>query len=157
MPKTAAELEALYGGYEDDDFDDATGDPPPQDPEEFRRELARKINRYVADRKQYWRLCAQRECRRARQCRSRELNCINSPPKPPVSAEAWAKMVPTIERAIEERMAELARERREKRERREREAAQSKLTTKRDAASSRKIPNPISSPRRGSQCARRTP
>jgi hypothetical protein len=157
MPKTAAELEALYGGYDDEDLEDETNDPMPEDPDEFRRQLARKINRYVADRKQYWRLCAQRECRRARQCRSRDLSCINFPPNPPVSDEEWAKILPKIERAVEQGMAERARERRERHERREREAAQSKLTTKREAASSRKIPNPISSPRRGNQCARRTP
>ena len=64
QPHPKAQPQAAY----DDDM--------PEDMDAFRLDLARRINRFVADRTECWKRCPQSECRRARSCRSPEIECL---------------------------------------------------------------------------------
>lgn len=123
-------------------------DPVPKDMDEFRFELARRIHVFIANREQLWRSCRERACRRAHSCQTqRRVPCSNRPPSPPRDPEKWPEVAAKIRRVLD-RLNAMTPEERE---------AQRRLIAKRDAARSRKSPNPISRPRRGSQCASRTP
>lgn len=83
---------------------DEADDPVPQDIDAFRLELARRIGRFVADRKQYWRSCKQPACRRRRACMAPRVQCSNAPPLPPMSAEQTGRMMARIQRMLRQRL-----------------------------------------------------
>ncbi|MFZ0846398.1 MAG: hypothetical protein WAM62_11445 [Pseudolabrys sp.] len=81
-----------------DDKDD--GDPVPVNIDEFRDELARRINRFIADRRDAWRGCPERACQRQHVCCAPKIRCSNLPPSPPATPEQYARTVAHIQRAL---------------------------------------------------------
>ena len=79
----------------------------PQDMDEFRNDLARRINRYVADRQGVWERCDERECRRARACRSVQIRCPMLPPPPVLTPEEDAQWRAELYYALKARVAEI--------------------------------------------------
>ncbi|HWK95319.1 MAG TPA: hypothetical protein VNR39_07840 [Pseudolabrys sp.] len=79
----------------------------PQDMDEFRFDLARRINRYVANHLGCWERCDERECRRARASRSPQIACPISPPPPVLTPEEDAQCRAEFYDAIKARMAEI--------------------------------------------------
>jgi hypothetical protein len=126
----------------------------PRDIDVLRDELARGINAAVTRADGRWRTCQKRPCRRARNCQTFDQCYFDDEPVT-LDPQAYAALVAELQAALRKRLAEI--EARERRRASRQARAQSKLTTKREAASSKKSPNPISRPRRGSQCASRTP
>ena len=82
---------------------------PPEDIERFRIELARKLDRLVADAMEGWRRCDNVQCRRAKRCASDDFECIAKLEKsrPPVSPEQMQRGMHELKRALEARMAGL--------------------------------------------------
>ena len=58
-------------------------DEPPADIDALRYELARRINRFIADRRWAWRTCNEPACRRHRCCQAPRIRCSNAPPLRP--------------------------------------------------------------------------
>ena len=79
----------------------------PQDMDEFRFDLARRIDRFVADRLGCWERCDERECRRARACRSPQIQCPILPPPPVLTPEEDAKWRAEFYDALKARVAEI--------------------------------------------------
>jgi hypothetical protein len=82
---------------------------PPEDIERFRVELARKLDRLVADTIRGWRRCDNMQCRRAKRCASDGFECIAKWQKSrsPVSPEQAQRGADELKRALEARMAGL--------------------------------------------------
>jgi hypothetical protein len=81
----------------------ADDDPVPENIDEFRNELARRINRFVAEQQQYWRGCKERACRRSRACCAPHIRCSNAPPLPPdPDGQRLARTLAQIQRALRE-------------------------------------------------------
>ena len=82
---------------------------PPEDIERFRIELARKLDRLVADNIGGWRRCDNMQCRRAKRCAGDDFECIAKWQKsrPPVSPEQAQRGAAELKRALEARMAGL--------------------------------------------------
>ena len=86
----------------------ADDDPVPENIDEFRNELARRISRYIGDRKEYWRGCKEPLCRRRRACLAPRIRCSNAPPLPPAAPEDWGRTSALIQRAVKKRQAQIA-------------------------------------------------
>jgi hypothetical protein len=86
--------------------DDETIDPVPSNPDEFRRELTRRIYSFLA----MWRGCREPLCRRARACRGRTFACAPTlPDSPKQTARVMARMRRVLERRLAERDAQRPR------------------------------------------------
>lgn len=81
----------------------------PQDMDEFRNDLALRINRFVADHMGCWERCDERECRRARACRSPQIRCLLLPPPAVLTAEEDATWRAKLYYALKARVAEIER------------------------------------------------
>jgi hypothetical protein len=88
-------------------------DPVPEDIDEFRNALARKIARFIGDRQGYWRGCKERSCRRQRACVAPRIRCSNAPPLEPVTPEQQARTMALVYRQVHERIAQRDGERME--------------------------------------------
>jgi hypothetical protein len=78
----------------------------PENIDEFRNELARRINKFIADRrKKYWRGCKEPACRRRRTCLAPRIRCSNAPPLPPSTPEQQARTMAHVQRVIREVLA----------------------------------------------------
>lgn len=77
-------------------------DPVPENIEEFRAELARRISRFIGERAGYWRTCRERSCRRHRACRTPHVRCSAAPPPAPRKPEDFARTAALIQRALRE-------------------------------------------------------
>lgn len=75
--------------------------------DEFRNDLARRINRYVADHMGCWERCDERACRRARACRSPQIRCPLLPQLPPLTPEEDAAWRAKLYYALKARVAEI--------------------------------------------------
>ena len=75
-------------------------DDMPEDINEFRRSLLRRMN----DIRQEWRTCSQAICRRARQCVAENLAC--SPEPAPIDRRKAARAKFRLKRALDARLAE---------------------------------------------------
>ena len=75
-------------------------DDMPEDIEEFRRELIRRMNNMLRE----WRSCDQPICRRARKCVAKNLACSAKPSTMTPQQAARAKFM--LKRALEKRLAE---------------------------------------------------
>ena len=84
---------------------EALPDEPPRDMDKFRNDLARRINRYIANRKRYWCGCKEPACRRQRACMAPHIHCSNSPPRLPSTPAASARAVARVQRSLREAMA----------------------------------------------------
>jgi hypothetical protein len=78
----------------------------PFDAERFRLELARKLDRLVAEAIEGWSTCENPRCRRAKRCASPRRECIAKWQKsrPPLSPEQIAKGVQDLKLSIDVRM-----------------------------------------------------
>jgi hypothetical protein len=82
-------------------------DPVPLDMDEFRNELARRISRFIGNRKEYWRGCKERACRRQHACVAPRIHCSNAPPRPPnLDGRRTARVMAQVQRAIRARLEE---------------------------------------------------
>lgn len=76
-------------------------DPVPKNIHEFRNELARRISRFIADRRQSWRGCPERCCRRMRACAAPHVRCSMAPPsKPDPIGRRTARVLAKVQRAF---------------------------------------------------------
>jgi hypothetical protein len=76
-------------------------DPVPLDIDEFRNELARRITRFIGNRKEYWRGCKERACRRQHACVAPRVRCSNAPPLPPdPDGRRVARVMAQVQRAL---------------------------------------------------------
>ncbi len=76
---------------------------PPADMDAMRYELARRINRFVADRRRAWRTCKEPACRRHRYCRAPHIHCSNAPPpRPDPDGRRVARTMARVARALRE-------------------------------------------------------
>ncbi len=80
-------------------------DPVPLDIDEFRNELARRIYRLIGERRQTWRTCPVRRCRRHHVCAAPNIRCSNLPP-PERNGRRVADIMSQVQRALREAMAE---------------------------------------------------
>ena len=78
-------------------------DPPPDDIDEFRRALARKIMTLLG----LPRRCREPACRRARRCAGADLRCQRDFPGPPMTPDDKARALAEVQRGLQRRMAEL--------------------------------------------------
>ena len=67
----------------------------------LRYELARRISRFIGDRRRAWRTCKEPACRRHRCCRAPRIHCSNAPPLRPDpdgrrAARAMAQVARTL-------------------------------------------------------------
>ena len=77
-------------------------DPIPENIDDFRNELARRINRLVSNEKHRWSTCRERSCKRGRQCFAPHGRCSNREPLPPMTAEQTARHMAKLQRMIQE-------------------------------------------------------
>jgi hypothetical protein len=78
-------------------------DPVPENIDEFRYELARRISKFVANKRQAWRGCPERSCRRMRACAAPRVQCSNALHlKPDVDGRRAARVSAQIQRALRE-------------------------------------------------------
>ena len=78
-------------------------DPVPLDIDDFRNELARRISRFVGNRKESWRNCRERACRRHHTCAAPHIRCSNAPPLPPdPTGRRGARVMAQVQRALRE-------------------------------------------------------
>ena len=80
----------------------ADDDAIPENIDEFRTELARRINKFIGDRKKYWRGCKEPACRRRHACLAPRIHCSNAPPLPPSTLEQRARTMAQVQRMLRE-------------------------------------------------------
>ena len=79
----------------------AAPEQPPDDVDQMRYWLARRIAVFIGNRKQYWRGCAEPCCRRARACIAPRIACSNGPKqKPDPDGRRWARTSAHIQRTL---------------------------------------------------------
>jgi hypothetical protein len=98
-PTTKTNLPAAAKPADDDD-------PVPANIDEFRTELARRINKFIGDRKKYWRGCKERSCRRHRACAAPRIHCSNAPPSRPSTPQQHARFMAQLQRTLREVQAQ---------------------------------------------------
>jgi hypothetical protein len=79
-------------------------DPIPENIDDFRNELARRISRFIGNRTRAWRGCPERACRRAQHCRPPQIRCSNAPALPPRTPEQQARAMAQLQRLLRERL-----------------------------------------------------
>jgi hypothetical protein len=79
---------------------DAGGDLPPRDMDEFRLALARKIMAMLG----LPRRCREPACRRGRRCAGRDLRCQRDFPGPPMTQDEQARALAELQRALKRRV-----------------------------------------------------
>jgi hypothetical protein len=84
----------------------ADDDPVPENIDDFRNELARRISRLIAVEQGYWRGCQERACRRRRACVAPRIHCSNAPPLPPMTPEQEAQAIAQVQHMLREVMAQ---------------------------------------------------
>jgi hypothetical protein len=80
----------------------ADDDAIPEDIDEFRNALARRISRLIGDHEEYWRGCKELSCRRRRACLAPRIHCSNAPPLPPRTPEQQARAMARVQRMLRE-------------------------------------------------------
>jgi hypothetical protein len=84
----------------------ALPDEPPADIDALRFELARRINRFIADRRWAWRACKEPACRRHRRCQAPRIQCSNAPsPRPDPDGRRTARAMAQVQRALRDAQA----------------------------------------------------
>ena len=83
----------------------ADDDPVPENIDEFRNELARRIHRLIGDRQKYWRGCPEPACRRRGACLAPRIHCSNAPPLPPSTPEQQARTRAQVQHVLREIVA----------------------------------------------------
>ena len=80
----------------------ADDDAIPENIDEFRNALARRISRLIGDHEEYWRSCKELSCRRRRACLAPRIHCSNAPPLPPSTPEQQARTMAQVQRMLRE-------------------------------------------------------
>ena len=80
----------------------ADDDAIPENIDEFRNALARRISRLIGDHEEYWRSCKELSCRRRRACLAPRIHCSNTPPLPPSTPERRARTMAHVQRVMRE-------------------------------------------------------
>jgi hypothetical protein len=81
-------------------------DEPPADIDALRYELARRIARFVGDRRRAWRTCNEPACRRHRCCQAPRIRCSNAPsPRPDPDGRRTARAMAQVQRALRDAQA----------------------------------------------------
>ncbi len=75
-------------------------DEIPENADEFRLKLARRISRYVSDAKHRWCTCREPSCKRRRQCVAPHGRCSNAVTLRPQTAEQAARNKGRIQRLL---------------------------------------------------------
>lgn len=84
----------------------APADAPPADIDALRYELARRIGRFVGDRRRAWRTCKEPACRRHRRCCAPRIQCSNAPPpRPDPDGRRAARSLAQVQRVLRETSA----------------------------------------------------
>ena len=83
----------------------ADDDAIPENIDEFRNALARRISRLIGDHEEYWRGCKEPACRRRRCCVAPRNRCSNAPPLAPSTPEQRARTMATVQRVLREVLA----------------------------------------------------
>jgi hypothetical protein len=81
------------------------GDAIPENIDEFRNEMARRINKFIGNRARYWRGCKEPACRRHRACAAPRIHCSNAPPHRPSTPDQRARAIARVQRTLREVMA----------------------------------------------------
>ncbi len=90
-------------------------DPIPENIDDFRNELARRISRLISNAEHRWSTCGERACKRARNCRAPRGICINPKPETkPEKPEQVARTLAQFQRMVRERVAQMDAEREDK-------------------------------------------
>jgi hypothetical protein len=76
----------------------------PNDPDEFRLEMARRIYSFLGE----WRRCPLALCKRVRACRGRRLACADRAAKP--TPAQTARVMAEVHRLVQRRLAEVENE-----------------------------------------------
>ena len=76
--------------------------PVPNDPVEFRLEMARRIYSFLGE----WRRCPLALCKRVRACRGQRLACADNDAKP--TPAQTARVMAGVHRLVQRRLAKLA-------------------------------------------------
>jgi hypothetical protein len=79
---------------------DSGDDPVPQDIDEFRLELARRIMTVLGLPER----CRERACRRGRRCAGRDLRCQRDFPAPPMTRDEEAEALARVQRMLKRRV-----------------------------------------------------
>ena len=79
---------------------DAGDDPVPQDIDEFRLELARRIMTVLGLPER----CRERACRRGRRCAGKDLRCQRDFPGPPMTRDEEAEALARVQRMLKRRV-----------------------------------------------------
>jgi hypothetical protein len=79
---------------------DASPDEVPANIDVFRNTLARRIALFIGNRKQLWRGCPERICRRQRACAAPRIRCSNAPPSLPPDPVRTARVMGQLTRAL---------------------------------------------------------
>lgn len=79
----------------------------PADMDEFRFDLARSIARFQSNSEKGWERCGNRECRRARACRTQDMSCPVLPPPPEMTAQEQAYWMADFQRQLHAYLAEI--------------------------------------------------
>jgi hypothetical protein len=78
-------------------------DEPPADIDAMRYEFARRISRFIGDRRRAWRTCKEPACRRHRCCRAPRIHCSNAPPpRPDPDGRRAARTMAQVHRMLSE-------------------------------------------------------
>ncbi len=89
---------------------DPNGDPP-DDIDEFRNQMARRIAIFVSNLDGCWRDCREPACRRTQSCHAPNIACSNAPPLPPdPDGRLQAKALAEMSRALQARLAQFEAE-----------------------------------------------
>ena len=80
-------------------------DEEPEDMDEFRNQMARRIRMVVSTATNTWQDCPEPACRRHRCCMAPNMTCTNAPP-PNLSKEEGARIIAKIYQALRERVAQ---------------------------------------------------
>ncbi len=90
-------------------------DPIPDNIDDFRNAMARRIYKFIGNHTGAWRGCPEKCCRRARHCIAPRGDCINLPPQRETTPEEDGRAIAEFYRMLRERL--------ERDEARDREAA----------------------------------
>ncbi len=83
---------------------------PADDMDQFRNLLARRFAMLISDQEGCWRSCKEPACRRKRACAAPRMRCSNEPPAPPATPDQVARTKAAIQRALQERLAQIEAE-----------------------------------------------
>lgn len=80
-------------------------DEGPQNIDQFRRDMARRIHQFVSNREGLWLSCPEAACRRHRACAAPHGACTNAKPRKPLTEQQQAQAMAEVQRMLREELA----------------------------------------------------